>query len=337
MRISLTVLALLALGTSSTLAQDAALPLTIAPSPVTTDGNVAAFPTDLILMLPQAGDAQVPGLAFGTGGSITITLPSAFTRVAERPINVAVPRGWPQADVCCYVASAVGNVLTITFTTPVRTDGPDAPGVKILAHIRGGAFRNPDAGAYPITAEVRSAPGATPRTAAGTVTILAAVPDAHIAPTNFLLPRGANANGQTVTVNRPAPAFLSFLLWRGGTLLNGVGVMPAQPNQYPKYTGGLLVRDVNGDGVLTLPGDEVVGGIIGKAPSGAKGQSAQSPVRGNGTPILSGQLNGYGTTEPVAGLLPVRFTTGSLPGEYAPTFELSGGNSVQVTVRAVLR
>ncbi len=336
MRIPLTVLALLALGTSSALAQNVALPLTIAPSPVTTDGNVAAFPTDLILMLPQAGDAQVPGLAFGTGGSITITLPPAFTRVAERPINVAVPRGWPQADVCCYVASAVGNVLTITFTTPVKTDGPDAPGVKILAHIRGGAFRNPSAGTYPIVAQVRETSAAPPRTASGSVTILAEVPAARIAPTNFLLPRGANANGQTVAINRPAPALLGFLLWRAGAPLNGVGVIPAQPSQYPKYNGGLLVRDANGDGILTLPGDEVVGGIIGKAPSGATGQSAQSPVRANGTPILSGQLNGYGTTEPVAGLLPVRFTTGNLPGEYTPTFELSGGNSVQITVRAVL-
>ena len=235
-------------------AQATDLPLTIAPSPVTTDGHVAARPTDLILMLPQAGNAQVPGLAFETGGSITITLPPAFKRNGSRPINVAVPRGWPQADVCCYQASAVGNMLTITFTTPVRTDGPDAPGVKILAHIRGGAYLNPAAGSYPVTAQIRSAPGAAPLTASGSAQILASVPLARIAPTNFLLPRGENANNQTVALSRPAPALLTFLLWRGGQPLNGVGILPPNTAEYPNYTGGLLVRDANGNRTLELPG-----------------------------------------------------------------------------------
>ncbi len=316
-------------------AQAADMPLTIGPSPVTTDGNVAAKPTDLILMLPQAGNAQVPGLAFETGGSITVTLPAAFKRDESRPINVAVPRGWPQADVCCYQASAVGNVLTITFTTPVRTDGTDAPGVKILAHIRGAAYINPPAGSYPFTAQIRSAPGAAPISASGSAQILASVPLARIAPTNFLLPRGENADHQTVALSRPAPALLSFLLWRGGEPLNGVGILPPNTAQYPKYTGGLLVRDTNGNQTLELPGDEVVGGIIGKAPEGATGQSALSPLNASGKPVLSGQLSGYGTTAPVAGLLPVRFTVGNQVGAYQPTFELEGGNSVQVTVNAV--
>ena len=316
-------------------AQATDIPLTIGPSPVTTDGHVAGRPTDLILMLPQAGNAQVPGLAFDTGGSITITLPSAFKRDESRPINVAVPRGWPQADVCCYQASAAGNVLTITFTTPVRTDGPDAPGVKILAHIRGQAYLNPPAGSYPITAQIRSAPGAAPVSASGSAQIIASVPLARIAPTNFLLPRGENANNQTTALNRPAPALLSFLLWRGGQPLNGVGILPADLAKYPNYTGGLLVRDANGNRTLELPGDEVVGGIIGKAPEGAKGQSAASPLGTDGKPLLSGQLTGYGTAVPVPGLLPVRFTVGNQVGAYQPTFELEGGNSVQATVNAV--
>ncbi len=315
--------------------QTAPLPLTITPSPVTTDGHVAQKPTDLILMLPEAGNAQVPGLAFEAGGSIVVTLPPAFTRNVSRPINVAVPRGWPQADVCCYSATAEGNVVTITFTTPVRTDGPDAPGVKILAHIRGQAFTNPPAGTYPITAQVRRSPGASPVSASGSVQILASVPAARVTPTNFLLPRGENANNQTVAINRPAPMLLSFLLWRGGQPLNGVGIMPANTTQYPKYTGGLLVRDANANGTLELPGDEVVGGIIGKAPAGATGQSALSPSGADGKSVLSGQLNGYGTTVPVAGLLPVRFTVGNQVGAYQPTFELEGGNSVQATVNAI--
>ncbi|TSA85540.1 hypothetical protein FNU79_10140 [Deinococcus detaillensis] len=124
-------------------------------------------------------------------------------------------------------------------------------------------------------------------------------------------------------------------LWRGGQPLNGVGILPTNLAQYPNFTGGLLVRDANGNQILELPGDEVVGGIIGKAPEGAKGQSALSPLGVDGEPLLSGQLNGYGTTVPVAGLLPVRLTIGNQVGAYQHTFELEGGNSVQVTVNAV--
>ena len=316
-------------------AQQTSLPLTIAPSPVTTDGNVAGKPTDLVLMLPMAGDAQVPGLAFEAGGSVTVELSEGFTRAPGFPVNVAVPRGWPQADVCCYQAQAVGNTVTITFTTPVRTTGTDAPGVKILAHFRGHAYVNPGPGSYLITAQIRSRPGAAPISAEGRVEILAAVPQAHLAPTNFLLPLGGNADNQTVALSRPAPALLSLLLWRNGQPLNGVGVLPANSALYPKYTGGLLVRDANHDGLLALPADEVVGGIIGQAPEGAKGQSAASPVAADGRPILSGQLNGYGTTTSVPGLLPVRFTVGDKAGAYRPTFELTGGNRVQVTVNSV--
>ena len=319
---------------SPALLQNGSLPLTIGPSPVTTEGNVAGRPTDLVLMLPMAGDPSVPGLAFAPGGTITVTLPAGFVRT-QNPINVAVPRGWPQADVCCYTAVANGNVVTITFTTPVRTEGVNTPGVKILAHIRGQAYTNPGPGTYTFTAQVVPAPGHPPIPASGSVTIIPSVPLARLAPSNLLLPRGQNANFQVVALNRPAPALLSFMLWRGGQSLNGVGILPADTTRYPGYTGGLLVRDANGDGKLSLTDDEVVGGIIGKAPMGATGQSAASPMTASGTPILSGQLPGYGTTTPVPGLLPVLFTAGSLPGTYQPTFELLGGNSVQATVKVV--
>ena len=54
--------------------------------------------------------------------------------------------------------------------------------------------------------------------------------------------------------------------------------------------GGLLVQDTNHDHRLDPPTDEVVGGIIGMGPRGATGQVATSPLRPDGTPVLSGEV-----------------------------------------------
>mgnify|MGYP001216228751 CR=1 FL=1 len=45
--------------------------------------------------------------------------------------------------------------------------------------------------------------------------------------------------------------------------MNGVGIAPRDLGRYPRYTGGLLVQDANGDGRLDPARDKVVGGIIG--------------------------------------------------------------------------
>lgn len=109
--------------------------------------------------------------------------------------------------------------------------------------------------------------------------------------------------------------------------------------KYPRYTGGLIVQDVNGDGVLDPKADRVIGGVIGSAPQGATGQRAVSPVGPDGKPVLSGLLPraamypGGGLKD--NGIMPVSFRTGNMPGEYRPTFELIGGTSTQLVIIAV--
>lgn len=97
-----------------------------------------------------------------------------------------------------------------------------------------------------------------------------------------------------------------------------------KPAALARYNGGLILRDRNGDGVLTPGSDEIIGGVIAKAPAGAKGQELRSLER-DGKPLLS---------EPTRALAPkpgkrwggaimqLAFTAGSKPGLYRPTLAL---------------
>lgn len=166
---------------------------------------------------------------------------------------------------------------------------------------------------------------------------------AHLAPSNRHLAPGQNADFQKAATGQVMPALLGLMLWteKGGPL-DHVGIAPRDLVRFPRYTGGLLVQDVNLDGVLDSALDRVVGGIIGAAPSGAKGQSAASPVGADGKPILSGQLRpspaysiGSDGEGAIPGLLGVQFRVGDKAGPYRPTFELIGGTSFQFTLEAV--
>lgn len=149
-----------------------------------------------------------------------------------------------------------------------------------------------------------------------------ATSDAH-------LPPGARGDFQKAGLGQVLPHHLGLTLRAaGGEPLNGVGIAPRDLMLQPRYTGGLLVQDSNGDKLLDPATDKIVGGIIGAAPAGAKGQSATSPKGMDGKPLLSGAIPGK------PGLMPVEFRTGDQPGLYRPTFELIGGNSHQFTLEA---
>ena len=140
----------------------------------------------------------------------------------------------------------------------------------------------------------------------------------------------------------PAPQPLGVLLWGAqGSAMNGVGIAARDLTRFPRYTGGLLIQDTNGDKLLDPAVDKVVGGIIGAAPQGATGQAATSPVGADGKLILSGEVlrsTGFpaaaGGGQPNPGLLVIQFRAGDKPGLYRPTIELLGGNSYQFTVDA---
>lgn len=101
------------------------------------------------------------------------------------------------------------------------------------------------------------------------------------------------------------------------------------------------MQDTNGDGRLDPDTDKVVGGIVGAAPQGAKGQAATSPAGVDGKPMLSGDVlrdPGFpavaGGGKPNPGLLAIQFRAGDQPGLYQPTVELIGGNGVRFTVES---
>jgi hypothetical protein len=113
----------------------------------------------------------------------------------------------------------------------------------------------------------------------------------------------------------------------------GAGVLSTQqlkamkfqrPAGLARYNGGLIVLDTDGNGRIDPKTDRIVGGIIGAAPSGAKGQEAKSLVR-DGVATLSRPTAAFsaGAGKRFGGaIMQVEFTAGDKPGLYRPTFAL---------------
>ena len=343
----------MSLGACATALAATPRPLSVAPSPVTFDGNVAGRATEYVFIMVADTNPATPGLALRTGETIRLELPPAFKRneqVAITPTadtNLVFTKGWPQAAVKLagqYVVSYddTGNAMIIKAIKDIGVNGANAPGIKMI-HLRGRTFTNPQAGEYPVTIKDLTPKGALKATWVGTINVLAEAPAARLGPTNFHLPPGANADFQKTELGEIMPHYLGLLLWgEAGKPLDHVGIAPRDLSRFPRYTGGLLVQDTNNDRALDPAVDKVVGGIIGAAPPGAKGQAATSPIGADGAPILSGEVlrnPGFppaaGGGKPNPGLLPVQFRAGDKPGLYRPTFELIGGNSYQFTLEAV--
>ncbi len=113
----------------------------------------------------------------------------------------------------------------------------------------------------------------------------------------------------------------------------GVGVLSTQqlkamefnkPASLSRYNGGLIVQDTNGDGQLDPAADRIVGGVIGKAPQGAKGQELKSLIV-HGAADLSRPTSAFnakfGKIFGGATML-LQFTAGDKPGKYRPTLAL---------------
>jgi hypothetical protein len=126
-----------------------------------------------------------------------------------------------------------------------------------------------------------------------------------------------------------APA--EMVKFKDGT--SGVGVLSTQqlmameykkPAQLARYNGGLIVEDSNGDWQLDPKTDRIIGGVIGKAPNGAKGQELRSLVT-HGAVDLSKPSSAY---HPKFGklfggsVMLLQFTAGNKKGLYRPTLAL---------------
>jgi len=326
--------------------------LMTAPAPITFDGNVAGQATDYVFVLvPDANPATV-GLALRAGEFLRLALPVAFRRNAsvalspDTDTNLVLTKGWPQGAVRLAGQYRVGfdekaNAVTVTALQAVAADGANAPGIKVI-HLRGRSFINPMPGEYTVSVTHAAANGQTLSVWQGQVKVLDDAPTARLAPTNFHLVPGANADFQQVAPGQVAPQALGLLLWGAqGAALNGVGIAPRDLARYPKYTGGLLVQDTNGDHRLDPATDKVVGGIVGAAPQGATGQAATSPIGADGMPLLSGEVLRHASYpaaanggKPNPGLLAIQFKAGDKIGPYRPTIELIGGNALQFIVEA---
>jgi hypothetical protein len=347
-----------------------------APAPITFDGNVAGQATDYVFVLVPDANPATPGLAMRAGESLRLAMPAAFKRnpasaiSADTDFNLVLTKGWPQGSVRLAGQYRIGfddktHTLTVTALQDIATAGvnapspaentgrrsswsqdvaaaaANAPGIKVI-HLRGRTFDNPMPGDYPVTVTQAAASGRALAVWQGQLKVLDEAPPARLAPTNFHLPPGTNGDFQKVAPGQVAPHALGLLLWGPqGSALNGVGVAPRDLTRFPKYTGGLLVQDTNGDRKLDPATDKVVGGIVGAAPQGATGQAATSPTGADGTPLLSGEVLRHagfpaagGGGRPNPGLMVIQFKSGSLPGLYRPTVELTGGNSYRFTIEA---
>jgi hypothetical protein len=113
----------------------------------------------------------------------------------------------------------------------------------------------------------------------------------------------------------------------------GAGVLSTQqlkaagyekPAELARYNGGLILQDSNGDGTLQPGKDRIIGGVIGKAPAGAKGQELRSLER-DGKPVLS-QATADVAPKPGkrwgGAMMQLQFTAGSKSGKYRPTLAL---------------
>lgn len=326
--------------------------LLTAPAPVSYDGHVAGEAADYVFVLVPDANPATQGLALRAGESLQLALSPAFKRnasvpiVADRDTNLVLTKGWPQGAVPLAGQYRVDfiekdHALAVTALKDIAAEGSNAPGIKVI-HLRGRSFINPAPGGYPVTVTRRSVDGQVQAVWQGGMRVQEETLEARLAPTNFHVPPGANTDFQTVATGQVAPMHLGLLLWGfNGAPLNGVGVAPRDITRFPRYTGGLLVQDSNGDKRLDPVVDTVVGGIIGAAPKGATGQAATSPLGADGNLVLSGRVlrsdrfpPAAGGGKPNPGLLAIQFRAGSLPGLYRPTVELLKGNSYQFTVEA---
>lgn len=331
----------------------ASQPLVIAPAPVTFDGNVAGQATDYVFVLVPDANPATPGYALRAGETLQLALPASFKRntavavSAETDLNLVLTKGWAQGAVRLAGQYRVGfdeaaNAMRVTALVDVPAAGSNLPGIKVI-HLRGRTFVNPMPGDYPVAVTHAATDGRVLARWQGQLKVLDAAPAARLAPSNFQLPPGVNGDYQKVPTGSVAPQTLGLLLWgANGSAMNGVGIAPRDLARFPRYTGGLLVQDTNGDHRLDPGVDKVVGGIIGAAPQGASGQAATSPLGADGRPVLSGETlrnaaypPAAGGGKPNPGLLTIQFKAGSLPGLYRPTFELIGGNAYQFTIEGV--
>jgi hypothetical protein len=286
-----------------------------------------------------------------------------LTQAAIMLVTGAPQQGLPGKKVGYTVAEGDNeNTFVITPTgaqgLPAEALMSPAPGAKLdpvpqrglkVIHIgfMQSAFHNRGAGGK---LEVRLVDGAgkVAEQGSGAVAFLPG-PVPQILPTNFTDKR-RNHNWQRIAPGQtlgqaPGAVPITLMMYEQAQGLSGdalyaftegiagAGVLSTQqlnalgfkkPAEIARYNGGLIVQDSDGDGRLDPAKDSIIGGVIGKAPAGAKGQELRS-LEADGKPVLSQATE---TLVPKAGarwggaIMQLQFTAGNKAGKYRPTLAL---------------
>ena len=113
----------------------------------------------------------------------------------------------------------------------------------------------------------------------------------------------------------------------------GAGVLSARqlqsmgygmPKELSRYTGGLIVQDMNNNGRLDPTHDRIIGGVIDEAPTDAQGQELRTLER-NGKLLLSRPTVEFDEQLGVlfgGAIMQLQFIAGNQPGKYRPTLAL---------------
>ena len=298
----------------------------VVKAPIIADGDAAGAPTDIVISFNTDLDPSVEGRTLLAGNTVRITLPEAFES-AGLPADVPTAcatfegecntggflQGWPQRPLPLtaeFFTVEMDGTHSLVFTA-VQDLGPSAtPGIKQM-HLFLLGFTNPEAGDYAIEVEAQTGPDGEVETGTAVLTIHPEIRPSINVTSIFAKDDPDAPNGNTIyqsaAPGEATPFAWDFLLWGA----DGNGIVGAE-----------LVQgdDAGGDIVM---GEQVIGSFSIDAPDGATGQT----VTGGPSVEAAAPVSGYET-----GRMTAQFTAGDTAGTYVTTFEMDGGNSLQMHV-----
>ena len=308
-------------------------------------------------------DPEVPGYGIPPGGRLEVEMISGFQRDPSIPLgqpSILLVAGTPQQALpgrtVGYTVSEGRNPNTFVIMpkTPnglevskIVSNAPGAAhdpirqhGIKIVHVGMTMAFVNRGQKGR-VEVRIVDRDGKILKRGAGEVEFLS-TPRPQIFPTN--IPHGKrNHNWQRLktgeilgrTQGTLPLAFLIFDRNRGfgNKGLDGVGVLSRReldvlnyklPPPLQRYTGGLILQDKNGDGLIEPSGDRIIGGIIDSAPEDAKGHEARTPLQTTGHYLSrpTADFNAKAGAKLGGSILLVEYVGGDKKGVYQPTFAL---------------
>jgi hypothetical protein len=298
----------------------------VVKAPIVPDGDVAGAPADFVINFDTDMDPSVPGRTLLAGNTIRITLPEAFSS-AGLPANVAsecaafegecstgvLLQGWPQRPIpptLAFHTLEMDGTHTLVFTAVQDLMPGATPSIK-QTHLMALGFTNPEAGDYSIDIEAMTGPEGALETGTAVVTIHPEIRPSINVTSIFAKAAeddpASNAIYQAATPGGTTPFAWDFFLWGA----DGSGIVGAELVQSSDAGGDIVV------------GDATIGSFSIDAPDGATGQT----VTGGPSVEANAPVSGAAT-----GRLTAQFGAGDTAGRYVTTFEMDGGNSLQMFV-----